>query len=112
MAWWNVGEICSYSFLEAHLPCSGRVNKISLQYYMDHFDFSGMRLDVAFRYNSRWFLLWSLTLCRHLCSKLYIKGETQQVDRLLEEFSRRYWDCNPNSIYGSASAFFILQCLA
>ncbi|KAG6837700.1 hypothetical protein H0H93_003502 [Arthromyces matolae] len=38
-----------------------------------------------------------------LCSKLYLKAETQQVDRILEEFSRRYWDCNPNGIYGSAN---------
>ncbi|CAG8759597.1 16343_t:CDS:2, partial [Racocetra fulgida] len=28
--------------------------------------------------------------------------ETQQVDRILEAFSIRYWECNPKSIYGSA----------
>ncbi|PBK74408.1 hypothetical protein ARMSODRAFT_986341 [Armillaria solidipes] len=37
------------------------------------------------------------------CSKLYLKGETQQVDRILEEFSRRYWDCNPGGVYGGAN---------
>ncbi|ESK85219.1 guanine nucleotide exchange factor [Moniliophthora roreri MCA 2997] len=67
---------------------TGQVNKIALQYYMDYFDFSGLRLDTAFR---------------RLCSRLYLKGETQQVDRLLEEFSRRYWDCNPSGVFGSAS---------
>lgn len=41
---------------------------------------------------------------RRLCAKLFLKGETQQVDRILEEFSRRYWECNPAGIYGSASA--------
>jgi PH and SEC7 domain-containing protein len=40
---------------------------------------------------------------RRLCAKLYLKAESQQVDRILEEFSRRYWDCNPTSMYGSAS---------
>jgi PH and SEC7 domain-containing protein len=25
------------------------------------------------------------------------------VDRILEEFSRRYWECNPGGVYGSAS---------
>lgn len=40
---------------------------------------------------------------RRLCAKLYLKAETQQVDRILEEFSRRYWDCNPTTVYGSAS---------
>ncbi|KAL4254296.1 hypothetical protein ABKN59_002913 [Abortiporus biennis] len=64
------------------------INKVALRHYMDFFDFSNLRLDHAFR---------------RLCAKLYIKGETQQVDRILEEFGRRYWDCNPNSIFGSAS---------
>ncbi|KAH0827483.1 hypothetical protein J3R83DRAFT_4178 [Lanmaoa asiatica] len=68
---------------------SGSINKITLRYYMDYFDFTGLRLDIAFR---------------RLCSKLYLKAETQQVDRILEEFSRRFWDCNPVRVYGSASA--------
>lgn len=41
---------------------------------------------------------------RRLCSKLFLKAETQQVDRILEEFSRRFWDCNHIRLYGSASA--------
>jgi len=45
---------------------------------------------------------------RRLCSKLYLKAETQQVDRILEEFSRRFWDCNPVRLYGSASAYMSL----
>jgi Sec7-like guanine-nucleotide exchange factor len=28
---------------------SGRVNKAALRHYMDNFDFSGLRLDLAFR---------------------------------------------------------------
>ncbi|KAF9071686.1 hypothetical protein BDP27DRAFT_1446168 [Rhodocollybia butyracea] len=67
---------------------TGRINKIALQHYMANFDFSGLRLDMAFR---------------RLCAKLYLKAETQQVDRILEEFSRRYWDCNPNTLYGSSN---------
>ncbi|KAF8556136.1 hypothetical protein OG21DRAFT_1521326 [Imleria badia] len=66
----------------------GPINKIALRHYMDYFDFAGLRLDNAFR---------------RLCSKLYLKAETQQVDRILEEFSRRFWDCNPNRQCGSAS---------
>ncbi|KAH7335903.1 hypothetical protein B0J17DRAFT_719566 [Rhizoctonia solani] len=64
------------------------INKIALRYYMDYFDFTMMRLDAAFR---------------HLCTKLYLKAETQQVDRILEEFSRRFWDCNRGSVYASPS---------
>ncbi|KAJ3277325.1 hypothetical protein HK104_003400, partial [Borealophlyctis nickersoniae] len=47
--------------------------------YMDCFDFSGISLDDSFR---------SLT------SHLYLTGETQMIDRILYQFSRRYWDCN------------------
>ncbi|CAE7084045.1 unnamed protein product [Rhizoctonia solani] len=64
------------------------INKVTLRYYMGYFDFTGMRLDAAFR---------------HLCTKLYLKAETQQVDRILEEFSRRFWDCNRGSVYASPS---------
>ena len=47
----------------------------------------------------------NLTLTyRKFCSKLFLKAETQQVDRILEEFARRYFECNPASIFGSASA--------
>ncbi|CAG8735244.1 13455_t:CDS:10, partial [Gigaspora margarita] len=56
----------------------------ALKFYMEYFDFSNLRIDMAFR---------------RLCGKLYIKGETQQVDRILEAFSIRYWECNPKSIY-------------
>jgi hypothetical protein len=45
-----------------------------------------------------------ISFFRGLCAKLYLKAETQQLDRILEEFSRRFWDCNPTRLYGSASA--------
>ncbi|KAG6812608.1 hypothetical protein H0H92_001959 [Tricholoma furcatifolium] len=66
----------------------GRINRMALHNYVEFFDFTSLRLDMAFR---------------RLCSKLYLKAETQQVDRILEEFSRRYWDCNPGGVYGSAN---------
>ncbi|CCM05711.1 uncharacterized protein FIBRA_07943 [Fibroporia radiculosa] len=66
----------------------GLINKTALRFYMDYFDFSGLRLDHAFR---------------RLCAKLYLKAETQQLDRILEEFARRYFDCNPTTIFGSSS---------
>ncbi|KAF9531604.1 hypothetical protein CPB83DRAFT_786238 [Crepidotus variabilis] len=66
----------------------GSLNRIALRYYIDNFDFTGLRLDMAFR---------------RLCGKLFLKAETQQVDRILEQFSRRYWECNQESIFGSAN---------
>ncbi|TFY55545.1 hypothetical protein EVJ58_g8172, partial [Rhodofomes roseus] len=69
------------------------INKAALRHYMDHFDFSGLRLDHAFR---------------RLCAKLFLKAETQQVDRILDEFARRYFECNPSSIFGNAGAYSVL----
>ncbi|KAF8976782.1 hypothetical protein BGZ46_007971 [Entomortierella lignicola] len=61
-------------------------NRRVLHLYMNNFDFSRKRLDMAFR---------------QLCQKLVLKGETQEVDRVLEVFAIRYVDCNPHSIFGT-----------
>ncbi|KAJ3144490.1 hypothetical protein HK101_002680, partial [Irineochytrium annulatum] len=50
-----------------------------LVHYMDLYEFYGMTLDDAFR---------------HLCTHLQLAGETQMVDRILYQFSRRFWECN------------------
>ncbi|GAN08886.1 conserved hypothetical protein [Mucor ambiguus] len=57
-----------------------------LKAYMTHFDFKALKLEQAFR---------------NLCSKLHLKGETQQIDRILSEFAGRYFECNPNCIFGT-----------
>jgi PH/SEC7 domain-containing protein len=44
-----------------------------------------------------------MTTLRRLCAKLYLKAETQQVDRILVQFSRRYFENNPTTLFGSAS---------
>lgn len=33
---------------------------------------------------------------RALCNRLFLKGETQQIDRILTAFSTRWCECNPN----------------
>jgi hypothetical protein len=50
---------------------------------MQNFNFQGQRLDEAFR---------------TLCSKLYFKAESQQLDRIVESFAKRYFECNPTTI--------------
>ncbi|SJX60602.1 uncharacterized protein SRS1_11831 [Sporisorium reilianum f. sp. reilianum] len=65
----------------------GLVNRAARSYYFANFDFSGLRLDVAFR---------------RLCDKLFLRAETQQIDRILAAFSQRYYECNPDSVFGSA----------
>ncbi|KAI7870410.1 hypothetical protein BDF14DRAFT_1979932 [Spinellus fusiger] len=63
----------------------------TLFYYLNNFQFTRLRLDSAFR---------------KLCSKLYFKAEAQQIDRILEIFAHRYWECNPNCIFGSADVVY------
>ncbi|TKY90779.1 hypothetical protein EX895_000777 [Sporisorium graminicola] len=65
----------------------GLVNRAARGFYFANFDFSGLRLDLAFR---------------RLCDKLFLRAETQQIDRILAAFSQRYYECNPDSIFGSA----------
>lgn len=54
---------------------------------MGFFKLEGVTLDSAFR---------------TLCSKIYFKAEAQQIDRILEAFAKRYWQCNPHCIFGSS----------
>lgn len=43
-----------------------------------------------------WTNLDILCSLRGFCGKLILKGETQQVDRVLDAFSTRWCECNPN----------------
>lgn len=78
---------------------------------MDHFDFTGMRVDNAFRcvfflWIGNRVLFWIVLMGpfgRRLCAKLYLRGESQIIDRILVDFSRRYWEHNPTSVLGNAS---------
>lgn len=38
---------------------------------------------------------------RELCAKLVLKAESQEIDRIIEGFSARYFECNPNTVFGS-----------
>lgn len=49
--------------------------------YMSMFDFGGINILLALR---------------DLCKRLALKGESQQVDRILAAFSERWCDCNPH----------------
>ncbi|PWN21755.1 hypothetical protein BCV69DRAFT_281683 [Microstroma glucosiphilum] len=67
----------------------GTLNEAARDYYFENFDFTNLRVDAALRI---------------LCDKLFLRAETQQVDRILAAFSRRYWLCNPASVCGSADS--------
>lgn len=52
------------------------------QAYMELFDWQNLNI---------------LAALRSLCGRLYLKGEAQQVDRILDAFSYRWSACNPNN---------------
>jgi hypothetical protein len=63
------------------------------------------------------FFNWSnvniLAALRSLCERLVLKGETQQVDRVLDAFSNRWCDCNPSHGFKATGKFIpcnILVC--
>ncbi|KAK4517737.1 uncharacterized protein ATC70_001079 [Mucor velutinosus] len=65
-----------------------------LKSYMDQFDFTGMVLDEAFR---------------KLCQKLYFKAEAQEIDRILEVFSHKFWSQNSDKrLYKNADVVYTI----
>ncbi|KAI4717928.1 hypothetical protein E4T48_05867 [Aureobasidium sp. EXF-10727] len=66
-------------------PWLGDKNPVSartLAAYMDLHDFANRNI---------------LSGLRALCDRLVLKGESQQVDRILDAFSRRWDECNPHN---------------
>ncbi|KAI1378043.1 hypothetical protein F4677DRAFT_33819 [Hypoxylon crocopeplum] len=59
----------------------GLVRQRTLRAYMELYDFTNQSV---------------LTALRQICSRLVFRAETQQVDRILVAFSKRWCDCNPN----------------
>lgn len=59
----------------------GPVRQKTLRAYMDLYDFKEKSI---------------VTSLRQVCNRLVLRGETQQVDRILVAFAQRWCDCNPN----------------
>ncbi|MBE3041027.1 hypothetical protein IMZ48_00250, partial [Candidatus Bathyarchaeota archaeon] len=59
----------------------GLVRQRALQAYIELYDFANLSI---------------LGSLREVCGRLVLRGETQQVDRILAAFSQRWTDCNPN----------------
>jgi len=58
--------------------------------YVHYFDLSGLTLDAALR---------------EFLRKLVLTGETQERERILAHFSRRYLECNPGTFYSEGNIF-------
>ena len=58
---------------------------------METFDFKGLTLDDSIRF---------------LVSKFALAGETQEIDRVMVEFAKRYHENNPNAFANWSTTFF------
>jgi Sec7 domain/Pleckstrin homology domain len=54
------------------------------------------RVRVAYMKLFDWTKVNILSALRGLCARIALKGETQQVDRMLDAFSKRWCECNSN----------------
>jgi len=59
----------------------GPVRQRTLRAYMALYDFGGQK---------------TVSAIRQVCARLVFRAETQQVDRILVAFAKRWCECNPN----------------
>ena len=62
----------------------------------------------AYMDNFNWENLSVLGAIRSLCDKLYMKAESQQLDRIIDAFSVRWCACNPNHGFKTVSVIYTL----
>ncbi|KAI9743322.1 MAG: hypothetical protein M1818_003168 [Claussenomyces sp. TS43310] len=74
-------NILPQSKAAAWLAGEGADRQRILRFYMEFYDFANLNILAALRV---------------LCSRLILKGESQQIDRILDTFSGRWCQCNPN----------------
>ena len=67
------------------------------------------RVRIAYMEVFDWTNLDILASMRGLCDRIALKGETQQVDRILDSFSRRWCECNANHGFKSTGKLFSVR---
>ncbi|KAJ8260670.1 hypothetical protein COCON_G00163930 [Conger conger] len=77
-----------------HMDKDNEFSRVVGEEYLKFFDFTGQTLDQALR---------------SFMSVVVLIGETQERERVLQRFSERFHDCNPNS-FSSSGAVLTLTC--
>jgi PH/SEC7 domain-containing protein len=83
------------SDVSRHLSKNNEFSRVVAEEYLKYFDFSGDTLDLALR---------------KFLSRFCLIGETQERERVLVHFSKRFLDCNSNSSFKSNDAIHTLTC--
>lgn len=82
-------------FLGFKMPAINSSNEFSravAEEYVKHFDFTGATLDAALR---------------TFLGRFALSGETQERERVLVHFSRRFLECNPGAFNSQGKEFNI-----
>lgn len=69
----------------------GPIRQRTLRAYIELYDFTNKSIIASLR---------------EVCNRLVFRAETQQVDRILVAFSKRWCDCNPNHGFKSMGKFY------
>ncbi|KIW11158.1 hypothetical protein PV08_10458 [Exophiala spinifera] len=83
----NADDEMDSSSAGAWLGEDGPDRQLVRQAYMELFDWSNQDIIDALR---------------GLCDRIALKGETQQMDRIMVSFAQRWCDCNPSHLYKSS----------
>lgn len=86
----NTDDDMDSSSAGAWLGEDGPERQLVRQAYMELFDWSNQDIIDALR---------------GLCDRIALKGETQQMDRVMVAFAQRWCDCNPSNLYRSSGMF-------
>ena len=78
-----------------HLVKNNPFSQMVAEEYLKLFDFRSMNLDAALR---------------KFLSKLQLNGETQERERILGQFSQRYFECNKNEKFPTSDIVQTLVC--
>ncbi|CAE6504931.1 unnamed protein product [Rhizoctonia solani] len=93
-AWKEDTDFVEREKLTEWLGFPSGIRRRALGYYIAYFEFGGSDIDEAIR---------------QLCNKLYIKEETQQLDRIIEAFSEYYVSQNPRSLWKLADIIHVVS---
>ena len=83
------------SDVACHLSKNNEFSRAVAEKYLNLFDFTGKSLDLALRV---------------FLTQFYLIGETQDRERVLVYFSKRFNECNPNQNFKSIDSIHTLTC--
>lgn len=89
------GTCCTVSHynIASWIGDSGKERGLVRKAYMSKYNWTGMSV---------------LEAVRSLCDHLYMKAESQQLDRIVDAFADRWHECNPNHGFKSSSVVYTL----